>query len=211
MWSFNMVPAVLLRAAVNQLEKVRPEIASKISWVNWRKGFQVKLSWFGSAAFNCYVDLGKNESARNALMKEVFLRFAPAGLAPKKNIGHGWTEMDYSLICGEYICLNDVVEMATRMGLEFTVLYVQSSGSARHLFDSMGIPLVPGEMGKRADWRSIRFLRMPDRDVPVSYLIDCKCGQPASTLAKKAKDRWLVRCSSLACPALVSGPLSKKP
>lgn len=143
-----MVPAALLRNAIDQLDKWSPDLGANITWVNWRQGFQVKMSWYGAAAFACYLDFGRDRVARDSVLKAVFERFAPAGQKPRVEKGHGWTALDFSLRSKKYICLNDVIEIARSMGHQFTVIYVQECISSRPIFETMGIALVPGEMGK---------------------------------------------------------------
>lgn len=147
-----MVREELLMSAIGQLDHWWPnsvEINTGVTWVNWRNGsFQVKMLWKRNPTFSCYLDFGKNVSAREAVLKAVFDRFALEGQKPYLERGHGWSKYDYSLDSGEFISVNKVAEIATELGFEFTVLYVQGSISCRHIFDTMGIPLVPGEMGK---------------------------------------------------------------
>lgn len=146
-----MVPIENLKAAIDQLDKWSPKIATSTSWVNWRQGFQIKMIWFGSATFACYLDFKKNMAARDAVLKRVFERHAVAGQKPSKIDGHGWSAYDYSLRCSEFFSVNEVAEIAESMGYDFSVLYVQESISARPAFETMGIPLIPGEMGKEWD------------------------------------------------------------
>lgn len=142
-----MVPAELLRNALDQLTQWQPQIGAKITWVNWRQGFQVKVSWYGNSSFVCFLDFGKDHVARDSVLKGVFEKFAPAGQKAKIEHGHGWSARDYSLESQQYISLNDVVDVANGLHCTFSVLYTQE-GSGRPLFDIMGIPLVPGESGK---------------------------------------------------------------
>lgn len=158
-----MVPSELLRKAIDQLDKWNPAVATNVSWVNWRKGYQVKMNWYDGAGLACFLDFGTNSAARDAVLQAVFKRFSPEGCKPKIIDGHGWRAHDYSVRSKEFICLNDVVEIATAAGFQFTVLYVQECVSARPAFETMGIPLVPGEMGK--EWVGGAF-------VPYSCPID---------------------------------------
>jgi hypothetical protein len=150
-----MITAETLRTAIDQLDKWSPEIATSLSWVNWRKGFQIKMTWFGGAAFACYLDFGKNAAARDAVLKRVFSGVAP-GEEPKVIDGHGWSCLDYSVGSKSFISVNEVAAVASSMGFEFKVLYVQESISARPVFHTMGIPLIPGETGK--EWVNGEFI-----------------------------------------------------
>lgn len=143
-----MVPVELLKSAIEELDKWSPKVVTRTSWVNWRQGFQVKMRWYGSATFACYLDFHKNVAGRDAVLKRVFELHSVTGQKPRKIDGHGWTAYDYELSCGEFISVNEVAEIASSMGYEFSIIYVQESISARPAFDTMGIPLVPGEMGK---------------------------------------------------------------
>lgn len=151
-----MVPVELLRSAIEQLPKWSPKVTTAVTWVNWRQGFQIKMSWFGSSSFVCYLDFKKNKGARAAVLKTVFDKFAVTGQKPGVIDGHGWTAMDFSLHSSAFISVNDVAAMATEMGYDFSILYVQEDISSRSIFTLMGIPLVPGEMGK--EWINGQFL-----------------------------------------------------
>ena len=150
-----MVPVDLLKSAIDQLDKWSPETATRVTWVNWRQGSQIKMSWFGSASFACYLDF-KNWDHRDIVLKKIFEAHAEPGKKPRKVDGHGWTSLDYSLNCGEFISVNEVATLTESLGYEFTVLYVQECISARPIFTAMGIPLVPGEMGK--EWMNNAFV-----------------------------------------------------
>ncbi|HDS1721653.1 hypothetical protein NPS53_09085 [Pseudomonas putida] len=143
-----MVPIDNLKAAIDQLDKWSPKVATSTSWVNWRQGFQIKMVWYGCASFACYLDFKKDAAARNAVLKRVFEAHAVAGQKPSKIDGHGWSAYDYSLRCSEFISVNEVAEIAESLGYEFSVLYVQECIGARPAFETLGIPLVPGETGK---------------------------------------------------------------
>ncbi len=151
-----MVTADLLRSAIDQLEKWSPRVVSTLTWVNWRRGYQVKISWHGNATFACYLDFGKNCQARDAVLKCAFEAFAVAGDKPRVIDGHGWKAMDYSLQSNSFISSNDVAAMAKEMGLECSILYVQECVASRPIFITLGIPLVPGEMGK--EWVNGEFV-----------------------------------------------------
>ncbi len=143
-----MVPIELLKRAIDQLPKWNPNTTSRLTWVNWRQGFQIKMSWYGQASLVCFLDFKKNVQARDAVLKQIFSKHADPGKKPVTIAGHGWTALDHSLRSNEFISVNEVAEIAESMGFEFTVLYVQECSAARPAFDTMGIPLVPGEMGK---------------------------------------------------------------
>lgn len=151
-----MVPVELLQSAIDQLDKWSPKVVTSTSWVNWRQGFQIKLRWYGCASFACYLDFKKNVSARDAVLKRVFELHAQVGQKPRKVDGHGWMAYDYELRSSEFISVNEVAEIAASLGYEFSVIYVQESISARPAFGTMGIPLVPGEMGK--EWIGSAFV-----------------------------------------------------
>jgi hypothetical protein len=151
-----MVPVDVLRSAIDQLEAWHAPRLSTIGWVNWRKGYQVKLLWKSNPTFICYLDFGTNSAAREAVMKRAFERFAPAGTKPKKEIGHGWTRLDYSLRTDDFVSVQDLAEIADELGFQYTILYVQNTSGARPLFETLGIPLVPGESGK--EWTGSEFI-----------------------------------------------------
>lgn len=151
-----MVPIEHLKTAIDQLDKWNPKVATSTTWVNWRQGFQIKMLWFGCASFACYLDFKKNMAARDAVLKCVFEKHAVAGQKPSKIDGHGWTAYDYSLHSSEFISVNEVADIAVAMGFVFSVIYVQECISARPAFDTLGIPLVPGEMGK--EWLDGAFV-----------------------------------------------------
>lgn len=150
-----MVTAEALRAAIDQLDKWSADISTSLSWVNWRNGYQIKMTWYGGAAFACYLDFGKNRTARDAVLQRVFEGAAP-GQEPQIIDGHGWSCLDYSANSKNFISVNEVAAVASAMDAEFSVLYVQESISARLVFNTMGIPLVPGEMGK--EWINGEFV-----------------------------------------------------
>ena len=143
-----MVPENLFRAAVDQLPQWRNSKLSHVGWVNWRDGYQIQMKWKGYETFSCYLDFGRNKSARAAVITRLFELHAPAGQKPSVIDGHGWQALDHTFFTNEFLSVNAVAALATEMGFEFTVLYVQESISSRPIFDTMGIPLVPGETGK---------------------------------------------------------------
>lgn len=151
-----MVTLESLRSAIEQLPRWSPDVTTRITWVNWRNGFQVKVAWYGNASFICYLDFGKDSSAREGLLKRVFDKYSTAGEKPSVIEGHGWSRLDYSLKSKDFISVNELAKIAEEMGAHFTVLYVQECVSSRPLFDLMDIPLVPGEMGK--EWVSGSFI-----------------------------------------------------
>jgi hypothetical protein len=151
-----MVPANLFRAAVDQLPQWRNSKMSHVGWVNWRDGYQVQLQWKGYESFSCYLDFGRNKAARNTVIASLFERHAPAGQKPAVIDGHGWQALDHTFSTNEFLSVNEVAELATEMGFDFTVLYVQASISSRPIFETMGIPLVPGETGK--EWTGSEFI-----------------------------------------------------
>lgn len=151
-----MVPVEKLKAAIDQLNKWDINTVSSVSWVNWRGGYQIKMGWYRGAALNCYLDFKADRTARDAVLKDVFNKFAVAGQKPKRIDGHGWSCMDYSLDSTSFISVNEVADIAQSMGYEFTVIYVQECVTARPVFGTMGIPLVPGESGK--EWAGDAFL-----------------------------------------------------
>lgn len=151
-----MVAAELLKEAVDQLDKWNLKSVSRATWVNWRSGYQIKMNWYDGASFLCYLDFKQDRSARDAVLKRVFETHSVVGQKPKVIDGHGWSALDYSLSTGFFISINEVAEIAKGMGFQFSVLYVQESIRARPVFTSMGIPLVPGEMGK--EWIGEEFV-----------------------------------------------------
>ncbi|MFL1449236.1 hypothetical protein ACI77O_12645 [Pseudomonas tritici] len=150
-----MVPAELLQKAVDMLPKYSKK-TTYITWVNWRQGYQVKMGWFSGSALECYLDFKGNRAARDSVLKAVFEKYSPSGRKPGTIDGHGWSAADYTLHGETFVSVNDVADIATDLGLEFSVLYVQESITARPVFGAMGIPLVPGEMGKV--WVDGKFL-----------------------------------------------------
>jgi len=151
-----MVPFELLKAAVEQLPKWNPTAVTRLTSVNWRQGYQIKISWYGGASFNCYLDFKRDHLARESVLKRAFGLYAEAGVKPRKVEGHGWSMLDYEFGSDTFISVNEIADLAQSMGFEFTVLYVQSCVSSRPVFSVMGIPLVPGEMGK--EWIDGEFV-----------------------------------------------------
>lgn len=144
-----MVPISALKSGIDQLKVWHEtDIGTRVSWVNWRDGFQLKMGWNGSASFHCYLDFGKNVDARKSAMKAAFERFAELGTKPRVEEGHGWSQLDYSFKTQQFVSVNEVAELAKDLGLEFTIIYCQTCIASRPIFETMGIPLVPGETGK---------------------------------------------------------------
>ncbi|HDS0960469.1 TPA: hypothetical protein QDZ28_004222 [Pseudomonas putida] len=152
----NLVPAELLKAATDQLNKWNPNAVTRLSWVNWRQGYQIKMGWYDGAALNCYLDFKKNSAGRDAVLKHLFNLHAGPGKKPSVINGHGWSKLCHEFSTGEFLSVNEVAEVAKSLGCEFTVIYVQTCVSARPVFEVMGIPLVPGEMGK--EWIDGEFV-----------------------------------------------------
>lgn len=151
-----MVPVVAFKQAIDQLPIWRNNIGTRVTWVNWRNGNQIKMGWSDNASFHCYIDFGKDGAARMSTMKAAFERFSEAGDKPSVKQGHGWSELDYSFHTKQFVSINEVVELAQGLGLPFTVIYCQSCIDSRPIFETMGIPLVPGEMGK--EWIDGEFI-----------------------------------------------------
>jgi hypothetical protein len=144
-----MVPISDLKAGIDLLKVWHTaDMGTRVSWVNWRDGYQLKMGWNGSAAFNCYLDFGKAFASRQSAMKAAFERFAEPGTKPRVEQGHGWTELDHSFKTKQFVSVNEVAELAKDLGLEFTIIYCQTCSGSRHIFETMGIALVPGEVGK---------------------------------------------------------------
>ncbi|NMZ66910.1 hypothetical protein HBN99_21555 [Pseudomonas oryzihabitans] len=150
-----MVPVEQLKAAVEQLPKWSPQITSRISWVNWRQGFQIKAHWYGNCSLLCYLDF-KDSVARDDTLATAFKRFAAPGARPRVIHGHGWSCLDYSFPSDHFVSINELAEIVDAKGYAYTVLYVQECVGARPLFEILGIPLVPGEMGK--EWVGGKFI-----------------------------------------------------
>ena len=150
-----MVPVEQLKAAVEQLPKWSPQITSRISWVNWRQGFQIKAHWYGNCSLLCYLDF-KDSVARDDTLATAFKRFAAPGARPRVIHGHGWSCLDYSFPSDHFVSINELAEIVDAQGYAYTVLYVQECVGARPLFEILGIPLVPGEMGK--EWVGGKFI-----------------------------------------------------
>ncbi|MEX6780386.1 hypothetical protein [Pseudomonas aeruginosa] len=151
-----MVPVELLKTAVEQLPKWNVSAVTRLTSVNWRQGYQIKMHWYDGAAFICYLDFKRDYNAREAVLKRAFEQFADDGAKPRTIDGHGWTKLDYEFRSGSFISVNEIAQIAQSMGYDFTVLYVQESISSRPIFSVMGIPLVPGEMGK--EWVDGEFV-----------------------------------------------------
>ena len=150
-----MVPVEQLKAAVEQLPKWSPQITSQVGWVNWRRGFQIKALWYGNCSLLCYLDF-KDRVARDDTLATAFRRFAAPGARPRKSDGHGWSCLDYSFQSDQFVSINELAEIADAKGYAYTVLYVQECVGARPVFATLGIPLVPGEMGK--EWVGGEFI-----------------------------------------------------
>lgn len=150
-----MVPVEQLKAAVEQLPKWSPQIASRVGWVNWRKGFQVKAHWYGNCALRCYLDFN-DPFARDDILATAFKRFAAPHARLRVIDGHGWSCPDYSFQSDHFVSINELAEIADAKGYAYTVLYVQECIGARPVFETLGIPLVPDEMGK--EWVGGEFI-----------------------------------------------------
>lgn len=151
-----MVPVELLKAAVEQLPKWDETAVTRLTTVDWRQGYQIKMHWYGGASFLCFIDFKRDRNAREAVLKRAFELHAGAGAKPRSIDGHGWSMLDYEFRSMTFISVNEVAEIAQSMGYEFTVLYVQESVCSRPVFSVMGIPLVPGETGK--EWLAGEFV-----------------------------------------------------
>lgn len=152
----NLVPAELLKSAIDQLSKWDLTATTRLSWVNWRQGYQIKMAWYGGSALNCYLDFKANMTARDAVLRRLFKLHAAPGKKPTVINGHGWTTLCHEFSTVEFLSVNEVAAVAKSLGHEFTILYVQTCVSARPTFDQLGIPLVPGEMGK--EWINGAFV-----------------------------------------------------
>ena len=63
-----LVAPELLLAAIDALPKWDKVNVSKVTWVNWRQGFQIKMGWHSGAALQCYVDFGRDSVARDCVL-----------------------------------------------------------------------------------------------------------------------------------------------
>lgn len=151
----SLVSADVLQGAVNKLKMYGKWKLSRVSYVNWRNGYQIKVSWKDSGALECFLDFGKNHAGRNRVLRAAHSFYAPKDYEPV--LGYTPSEEDrFGFESNAFISVNDIAALALGMGEPFTVLYVQSSISARPLFADMGIGLVPGEMGK--EWIDGEFV-----------------------------------------------------
>lgn len=103
----------------------------------------------------CYLDF-KNSIARDDTLATAFKRFAAPDARPRKIDGHGCSCLDYSFQSDQFVSINELAEIADAKGYAYTVLYVQECVRARPVFATLGIPLVPGEMGK--EWVGGQFI-----------------------------------------------------
>lgn len=131
---------------------------TEFSWVNWRTayGCQIAVSWCGLAAcFRVYFDFPEKEHInRDAALAELFAKFAPEGLKPREVWGHGWTSWNHDFVAEGVVSIHQIYQIAKKHGCT-SIIYNQESISARWVFDSLGIPLVPGESGK--EWIKGKF------------------------------------------------------
>lgn len=151
----SLVHADVLQGAVNKLKGYGQYKISRVSCVNWRGGYQIKVSWKGGVGLECYLDFGKNHAGRSRVLRAAHSFHAPKDYKPVL----GYVPLDedrFAFESNAFISINDIATLALDMGEPFTVLYVQSSISARPLFADMGIGLVPGEMGK--EWIDGEFV-----------------------------------------------------
>lgn len=151
-----MIDPTKLREAIEQLPVWRNGHGTSITWVNWRNGYQIKMGWNDSASFHCYIDFGKDYAARESILAAAFACFSDAGDKPTVEHGHGWSKLDHSFHTKQFISVNEVAELAQAKGITFSIIYCQSCIGSRPIFETMGIPLVPGEMGK--EWINGEFI-----------------------------------------------------
>lgn len=150
----GLVDTEKLVNAITTLKTYGHKNGTYLNWVNWRSGAQVKMTWNGISSFSVYFDMRTNDlytsvhSARDALLEKAFKTFMPEGAKPRIEYGHGWTKARHEFWSNDFISANQIAELANELGLCFTVIYVQECIDARPAFDILGIPLVPGEMGK---------------------------------------------------------------
>tara|TARA_R110002094_G_scaffold165050_1_gene148970 strand:+ start:128 stop:652 length:525 start_codon:yes stop_codon:yes gene_type:complete len=150
----SLVPVNLLKEALDLLPTYG-KAGTDLGCVNWRDAFQITVQWNNNSCLECYVEFQRS-SDRNAILKAAFDRFAPGGTKPMLRDTYTiWERPEYVFHAPELISVNDIVAICIERGVEVTVLYVQESPKARPVFDVMGIPLVPGEMGK--EWINGEF------------------------------------------------------
>lgn len=143
----GLVDSQLFCAALDEL-KCYGKKGTSVDWVNWRKGqYQIKVCWNGNCGLACYLNFFSSAD-RDAVHAELFKRYADPGTKPYLEEGHGWTKLRHSFFTQSLLSINELAEVAHEMGRKFTIIYVQECVEFRYLFTIMGIPLVPGEMGK---------------------------------------------------------------
>jgi hypothetical protein len=145
--STGMVKKSLFMAAIGELTSFG-EQGTSVKWVNWRKDeYQIVLEWNNAPSFACYLSI-KSATDRDALHKKLFELFANKDQKPFHQEGHGWSKMRYDFWSSNVISINKIADIADGMGLVYTIIYAQESISARNVFNTMQIGLVPGESGK---------------------------------------------------------------
>lgn len=139
--------ADLFRDAVSKI-KIYRKAGTSVNWVNWRQNqFQIKVSWNNNGSLSCYLNFF-SAADRDHVHAELFERYAKPGTTPYRQEGHGWTKLRHDFGTDDVITINELAQVADEAFIRYTVIYAQEDISVRPLFDLMGIPLVPGEMGK---------------------------------------------------------------
>ena len=114
-----MLPVEQLKAAAEQLPKWSPQITSRVGWVNWRGGFQIKAHWYRNCSLLCCLDF-KHSAARDAVLATAFKRFAVPDTWPRKIDGQGWSCLDYSFQSDHFVSINELAEIADAKGYAYT-------------------------------------------------------------------------------------------
>lgn len=143
----GMVSPDILTSVLQALEPYGKP-GTSVRWVNWRKDqFQIKVEWNNRHALACYLNFF-SLTDRDKVHAKLFRLYADSDAKPSVEIGHGWEKQRHDFRTSNLLTVNELAGIADEMGAKYTIIYAQEDISARPLFDAMGIPLVPGEMGK---------------------------------------------------------------
>lgn len=142
-----MINSGRLLKAIGEM-KVYNKTGTSVRWVNWRESeYQIKVTWNGNCSLHCYLNFF-SAAERDAVHEEAFNVHAMAGEKPYLEKGHGRVKLRHDFFTTKVVTVNQLAAIADEMGIQYTVIYKQECIEARPLFQTLGIPLVPGEMGK---------------------------------------------------------------
>lgn len=141
-----------LDSAFTRYKQVYPGVVTKkytsVYWVDWRDSSgQIKFQWHNAIGIlRVYIDFPASSrveslNRRDAVLKALFERHAPAGEKPYKD---NWGDLRYSFMTEETLTPNDATDIADQLGFEYTVVY----HGDRELMREIGLEVARGETGK---------------------------------------------------------------